>query len=143
MLRCNNCGREVEGEGSGVYTTQYGFICFTCSDALHMTACVRCGQRFPFSQMVEAEGDMYCKQDFASYKRTEKAKPQPKKKAGAAAAVRARPSGAGKGYAEPYEVENTAKRLLEGKGPISLASSGKQDTFSDLLGSLKRLIRGK
>jgi hypothetical protein len=93
--------------------------------------------------MVEVEGDMYCKQDFASYKKTEKAKPQPKKKAGAVAAVRARPVQVKSTYVEPYEVEKEARSILEGKGPISLASSDKQDTFSDLLGGIKRLIRGK
>jgi len=145
-MRCNNCGCEVSGEGEGTYTIQYGFICWNCSSALHMTVCARCGQRFPFSEMAESDGDAYCKPDYTAYiKPSEKAKPpaKPIKKAAAAVAAKVTPLPSKTKYKEPYEIEEQAERILEGESYIGLNSADKKDTVSSLLDTLKRLVRGK
>ncbi len=146
MVRCNNCGRELESEGQGVYTIQYGFVCYGCSDALHMTICARCGQRFPFSEMVEYEREMYCKPDFRTHiPPIQKAKPssKPQKKVSTPLGTKIKPKIKNKDYIEPYEVEKATKRILEGREVLSLSGVDRKDQFNDLLGSLRRFIRGK
>lgn len=78
-MKCSRCGNEVGGAGQ--YTQKYGFICFSCSSALNIRTCSICGQKFPFSEMVEYNGDFVCKDDYRGRMaqiESYKPKPQPK-----------------------------------------------------------------
>ncbi|VVB74113.1 Uncharacterised protein [uncultured archaeon] len=80
MIKCGNCGKEISA-GAGHQTSNRGFVCYGCAAALNIQTCVVCGQKFPFSDMVEFQGEFFCKDDhkgrmaqIESYK----PKPQPK-----------------------------------------------------------------
>ena len=68
MTICNRCGKEVESEAYGYYSEQRGFLCNSCVNQLNMTPCSECGERFPFSEMIEWDGDMFCKKDYTEMK---------------------------------------------------------------------------
>jgi hypothetical protein len=68
MTICNRCGKEVESEAYGQYSAQRGFLCNSCVNLLDMTPCSECGEHFPFSEMVEWDGDMFCKKDYTEMK---------------------------------------------------------------------------
>lgn len=68
MTICNRCGKEVESEAYGQYSAQRGFLCNSCVNLLDMTPCSECGAHFPFSEMVEWDGDMFCKEDYSRMK---------------------------------------------------------------------------
>jgi len=68
MTICNRCGKEVESEAYGYYSDQRGFLCNSCVNLLDMTPCTECGEHFPFEEMVEWDGDMFCKKDYNELK---------------------------------------------------------------------------
>jgi len=64
MTICNKCGKEVESEAYGYYSEQRGFLCNSCVNLLNMVPCSSCGEHFPFDEMMEWDGDMFCKKDY-------------------------------------------------------------------------------
>ena len=61
---CNHCGNDVESEAHGCYTDNYGFVCTSCMETMHMCPCTMCGRRFPYYEMVEWDGDLFCRHDY-------------------------------------------------------------------------------
>ena len=106
MTICNKCGKEVESEAYGCYSEQRGFLCNSCVNLLDMTPCSECGQHFPFEEMVEWDGDMFCKKDYAEMKARadEEDKEEAKK---AAEEKKGSDEGEGNGEEKPSESEKT------------------------------------
>lgn len=80
MVRCGYCSKEVSA-GAGYQTFRYGFICYSCADVLNVKFCSVCSQRFPFSEMVEFNGEFFCKNDYSGRMaaiESYKPKPEPK-----------------------------------------------------------------
>jgi len=78
-MKCSRCGNEVGGAGQ--YVLKYGFLCYSCSASLDMMTCVVCGQRFSRGDMVEFQGELFCKDDYKGRMaqiESYKPKPQPK-----------------------------------------------------------------
>jgi len=68
MPTCTRCGKQVESESEGYYSDERGFLCNSCVNQLDMLPCTSCGRHFPFSDMVEWDGDMFCKADYTRMK---------------------------------------------------------------------------
>jgi len=79
-VMCGNCGKGIS-PGAGQQTANHGFICYNCASALNIQLCSVCGQRFPFSDMKEHLGELFCNDDYKGRMaqiESYKPKPQPK-----------------------------------------------------------------
>lgn len=145
-MRCNSCGNDVS-EGEGEYTIQYGFLCRTCVDSLHMIACSRCGEKFPFSDVKESQGNIYCKDCYrqeAEIAEKKIVKPKPVIKGGAGVRIPARKAQKFEPSSEiqAEEVRARARSILVKKELKAIKDEGK-DTITSVLDKIRKVIRRK